>query len=202
MTARNIGRQYDKIAAWWNEHHKESSYGAAQLERALSMAAKGGRALDVGCGSGGRLIRSLEARGFEVTGLDASEKMIALAQENHPSAHFIHDDICNWESRETFDFILAWDSLFHLPLNMQQPVLSKLCQRLSKGGVMIHTFGDDTGEHKDRWRGQDFYYSSIGVQQNIEILHDHHLSILHLERDQYPERHIYMISKKVNGSAI
>jgi len=59
----DIGQQYDAIAEWWH-----SDYGVAALERVLGFAAKGGRALDVGCGAGGRLIRRLEARGFDVTG--------------------------------------------------------------------------------------------------------------------------------------
>ncbi len=196
MTPQDIGRQYDDIAAWWTDYHKRSDYGVTALERALTMAPKGGRALDVGCGSGGRLLKRIEARGFDVTGLDTSENMIKLAQSNHPKARFIHGDICDYQDAQSFDFILAWDSLFHLPLKQQKPVLSKLCRRLSAGGVMIHTFGDDIGEHTDQWRGQVFYYSSIGVQKNIEILHDKGLSILHLGRDQYPERHIYMISQR------
>jgi len=198
----DIGRQYDDIAPWWNDYHKNSDYGVAALERALNLAtgtinSDKARALDVGCGSGGRLLTRLEGHGFHVTGLDASKNMIKLAQDNHPKSEFIHGDIRHWQGELSYDFILAWDSLFHLPLKQHQPVLSKLCRRLSPGGIIIYTLGDDRGEHTDKWRGQEFYYSSIGVQENIEILHHEGLSIFHLERDQYPDRHVYMIAQKI-----
>ena len=133
----DIGQQYDAIAEWWHEYHQDSDYGVVALERALGFAAKGGRALDVGCGAGGRLIRRLETRGFHMTGIDASAKMIELARRNHRNGQFIQADISEWESRATFDFILAWDSLFHLPLNQQSPVLTKLCAMLADGGVSV-----------------------------------------------------------------
>lgn len=196
MTPQDIGKQYDKIAQWWDNYHKNSEYGLPQLERALAMAPSHGNALDIGCGSGGRLLHSLEKHGFKVTGLDASAEMIRLAQKNHPASQFAYANIQLWESDETFDFILAWDCLFHLPLKMQKLVLSKLCRMLSDGGVMIHSFGNDVGEHTDIWKEQEFYYSSIGITANIDILHKHALSLLHLELDQFPEKHAYIISKK------
>lgn len=198
MTALSIGEKYDKIAKWWQRYHESSDYGVPQLEKALAMAPACGKALDVGCGAGGRLLRRLENRGFKVKGLDASAEMIALARSNHPDSQFIKGDIQQWETDETFDFILAWDSLFHLPLNTQQPVLSKLCQMLSSRGVMIYSFGNNVGEHADFWRDQEFYYSSVGITKNIDILHSNGMSLLHLELDQMPEDHAFIISKK-NG---
>lgn len=197
MKSFKIGQQYDKIATWWSDHHVNSDYGVPQVERALAFAPNGGKALDVGCGAGGRFVRLFQKQGFEVTGLDASAEMINLAKKHHPNSRFVHADIGDWDTDKKFDFILAWDCLFHLPLNMQKLVLSKLCRMLSSGGIMIHTFGDDVGEHTDNWQGQEFYYSSIGISQNIELLSQNQLSLLHLELDQFPEKHAYIISRKL-----
>ena len=89
----DIGQQYDAIAEWWQNYHQDSDYGVAALERALGFAGLGRRALDVGCGAGGRLIRRLEARGFDVTGVDASAKMIELARGQHPNGRFVQADM-------------------------------------------------------------------------------------------------------------
>ena len=196
MEATSIGRQYDRIAAWWNDRHINSDYGVEQVKRALAFAGKGGRALDVGCGSGGRFIRLLEEADYEVLGVDASAEMIGLAKTNHPNASFVHGDVREWDTDTKFDFILAWDCLFHLSLDAQRPVLEKLCRLLSDGGVLIHTFGDGTGAHTDRWREQTFAYSSIGISKNIEVLHANGLTVAHLELDQFPEKHVYAISRK------
>lgn len=191
------GTKYDKIAKWWSDQHHESSYGVAQFKKAISFTSKGGKALDVGCGAGGRFIRIFEAHGFEVTGLDVSKEMINLASKNHTNHKFINGDISTWESDEVFDFIVAWDSIFHLSLDEQKNVVSKLTRFLSKNGILIYTFGDDMGEHTSQWMDDEFYYSSIGINKNIQILMDNGLKILHLELDQYPQKHVVVIARKV-----
>ena len=78
----------------------------------------------------------------------------------------------------------------------QSPVLTKLCAMLAEGGVLLYSFGDDTGTHRDNWRGQTFHYSSIGVPQNLEILRANGMTLRHLERDQFPEAHVVAIAQK------
>ena len=191
-----LGTKYDKIAQWWNDQHLDSGYGVRQFERAIAFSSPRGKALDVGCGSGGRFIQILQHHGYNVTGLDVSAEMIKLASTNHPEHKFFQQDICTWETEERFDFIVAWDSIFHLPLAMQKPVVTKLCKLLAKGGTLIYTFGNAEGEHTDQWRSDTFYYSSIGITANIQVLINNGLSLLHLELDQYPEKHVYLIATK------
>lgn len=191
-----LGKKYDKIAQWWHDQHVESSYGVKQFERAVRLARDGGKALDVGCGAGGRFIRILQSHDFSVTGLDVSEEMVKLASKNHPEHKFINQDICTWESENKFDFIVAWDSIFHLPFAMQKPVVSKLCRLLEKDGILIYTFGNAEGQHTDQWHNDTFYYSSIGIKENLQLLIANGLSTLHLELDQYPEKHVYIIANK------
>lgn len=191
-----LGTKYDKIAKWWHDQHNDSSYGVDQFQRAIKFAANHGKALDVGCGTGGRFVQILQKNGFAITGIDISKEMIRLASENHPEPKFLHQDICSWEVDEKFDFIVAWDSIFHLPLAKQRPVISKMCHLLEKQGVLIYTFGDAEGEHDDQWHGDTFHYSSIGINENIKILIDNGLSVMHLELDQYPEKHVSVIATK------
>lgn len=61
---------------------------------------------------------------------------------------------------------------------------------------MIHTLGDDVGEHTDLWKDQTFTYSSIGIAANIDILSLNGLDVRHIELDQYPEKHAFIISQK------
>jgi len=191
-----LGRKYDKIAKWWHDRHVNSEYGVKQFERALNFCSNAGTALDVGCGAGGRFIRILHDRGFDVVGIDVSEEMIRLAKQNHPDEEFHVQDICAWETDLRFEFIVAWDSVFHLPLSMQKPVMTKLCNLLSTGGVLVYTFGDTYGEHNDRWHEDSFYYSSIGINGNLGILENNGVICKHLELDQWPENHVYIIGVK------
>lgn len=199
MNPLELGKKYDKLAQWWCEYHQGSSYGIPALKRAVGYVSGEAvcmSALDVGCGAGGRFVKYLEGEGFSITGVDVSTEMIILAQQQHPKQQFIVDDICVWETSEKFQLITAWDSIFHLPLEQHAPVITKLCQSLAPKGVLLYSFGDAEGEHTDQWRGDTFYYSSIGIRNNIQLLIDNGLTPLHIECDQFPESHMYIIALK------
>ena len=191
-----LGEKYDKLARWWHSQHKNSNYGVEQIKKALQFCANGGNALDVGCGAGGRMVKAMQEKGLAVTGIDVSPEMIKLAIENHPDENFFVDDICHFQATEKYQFILAWDSIFHLPLEEQKPVIVKLCQLLAKDGILIYTFGDAIGEHDDQMKGDTFHYSSIGIEENLTILAMHDVTCKHLELDQWPEKHVYLIGIK------
>lgn len=191
-----IGEKYDKLAEWWHQYHHNSDYGLRQIEKAISYCTYQRTALDVGCGSGGRIVQKLVNNGFIVTGIDASSKMIDIAKSNHPSTKFIEADICTWETDQKFDLIVAWDSIFHLPFSMHSAVISKLCGMLQKGGILAYTLGDDYGEHVSDWKNDKFYYSSIGINGNLKVIIESKCECKHLELDQFPENHVFIIVKK------
>lgn len=115
--------------------------------------------------------------------------------ERHHSSILVRD-ICTWETTKKFDFILAWDSIFHLPFSMQEPVVTKLCKMLVENGVLVYTFGDGCGEHTDEWHSEQFYYSSIGINGNLSVLMKNQMVCKHLELDQFPENHVYLVAQK------
>jgi len=196
MEPSELALKYDKIANWWNQRHFESSYGVEQFKKALNFCSNKENALDIGCGAGGRFIKILEESGCKITGVDISKEMINLAKINHLNHSFLVEDICTWQSNKKFDFIFAWDSIFHLPLAQHELVITKLCDNLASGGILMYTFGNDVGEATDRWLNDTFYYSSIGINQNIKLLLSNGLNLLHLEQDQFPEKHVYVIAQK------
>jgi 2-polyprenyl-3-methyl-5-hydroxy-6-metoxy-1,4-benzoquinol methylase len=121
-----ISESYDAIAHQWLGSHLEAN-GIRQHEHALKFRSGGGIALDVGSGCSGRFIRLLESRGYEVEGLDISAQMIALAKTRNPNVTFYHADVCEWIPARQYDFISAWDSIWHVPLDRSGSVLRKLC---------------------------------------------------------------------------
>ncbi|MCP4334404.1 MAG: class I SAM-dependent methyltransferase [Gammaproteobacteria bacterium] len=194
MNPEDLGARYDKIASWWQQRHDQSNYGLLQIERALKFCGRPGTALDVGCGCGGRFVRLLTEQGFKLTAIDVSAEMIQLAQQAHPETEFLLQDICDFETTQKYDLILAWDSIFHLPLNQQELVVSKLCRMLAADGVLIYSFGDaDKGKHDSKWYADIFHYSTIGMAGNLAVLSNNGVVCKHLELDQWPQNHAYMI---------
>ena len=191
----DIGQKYDRIAGWWHENHKDSAYGVAQINRAIGYCRNRGSALDVGCGSGGRIFRLLEGHGFRISGIDASAEMIRLAGTHHPNARLEVADIRTWNSDRTYDLIIAWDSIFHLLEHEQETVIRKLHGLLAKDGILIYSLGDAVGNHQAEWHGDNFPYGSIGIQNNLRLLIHLGSQIRHVELDQYPQRHAFIISQ-------
>lgn len=198
MTPQELARSYDEIAHVWLEPHIQSN-GLAQFERAISFVTQRGHALDIGCGSSGRFLDLLQQHGFQVEGLDVSERMIALARQNRPGVTFHHADISTWELPRKYDFISAWDSIWHLPLALQKPVMKKICDALAPGGVFIFTTGglDGPEEKSDSSMGPPVHYSVLGIPRTLEILGLYGCVCRHLEYDQPPEKHLYIIAQKV-----
>lgn len=199
MEPNNTAAGYDRIAQWWLVKHQDSQYGIGQLERAIAFTSQRQAAIDIGCGSSGRFINILSQHGFLVEGLDISKEMIELAKQLHPEITFYQEDICSWMPPKLYSLISAWDSTFHLPLNLQEPVLKKLCHALEPNGVLVFTCGGGhkSGEIAGSFQSQDFEYSTLGVDAFLRILSEHQCTCRHLEYDQLPENHVYIIAQKI-----
>jgi SAM-dependent methyltransferase len=196
MKPTDTGRLYDRIASWWEAQEGPSTAGIDFVRAAIELSAHQGSALDVGCGSGGRIIAALSDAGFQVTGIDVSGAMVECARKRHPAARFIQGDICEWQPLEQYDAVIAWDSIFHVPYPAQRRVVVKLCDALAGGGVILFTAGGVDGEITGRMRGQDFYYSSLAEEQYLRIMKERGCKCVLMQRDQYPEEHVVFIGVK------
>jgi SAM-dependent methyltransferase len=198
MLPREIAQSYDQIAEQWRSDTFPPTNGLAQHERAIAFLAQKRHALDIGCGASGRIIELLLRHGFAAAGVDISTRMLELAQARHPTVPFYHADICQWTLPRQYDFISAWDSIWHLPLNEQAPVLRKLMAGLAPGGVLIYTTaGLDTPTEKvDRAMGVPVSYGVLGIPNTLKLIDACDCVCRHLEYDQYPELHLYLIVQK------
>lgn len=90
------------------DYQRECDY----LEELFKMfRVKVKKILDLGCGTGNHSIE-LAKRGYEVIGIDISEKMITIATEklknlNNRKIKFIRDDIRNFSLKERFDAVIS-----------------------------------------------------------------------------------------------
>jgi len=203
MTPKQTAASYDKIASHWDSEEFPRANGIAQHKRALQFITARGLALDAGCGSSGRIIDLLLSDGFTVEGLDISTEMLRLAKLKHPHVVFYHADICEWTVPHQYDFISAWDSVWHVPLQEQVVVLKKLCGALNPDGVLIYTTGglDYPDDVTNLCLGQPLYTAAWAVPNLLRILDQSGCICRHLEYDQYPEKHLYVIAQKAGKTA-
>ena len=77
-------------------------------------------------------------------------------------------------------------------------VLRKLCDGLAIGGVLIFTMGgtDGRGEVEDAHMGVPMYTATLGIPETLKLLAQSNCFCKHLEYDQFPELHVYVIAQK------
>ncbi len=198
MKPEETGAAYDQITHLWQSDKFDRTNGIEQHLRALAFLDTPGAALDVGCGCTGRFEELLLERGFMPEGIDISSGMIELARKRMPELRFYHADICNWQPPSQYRFITAWDSLWHLPLDQQTPVFTKLFKHLEPGGVFIFSAGglEQAGEHCDDFMGPEVYYSTLGIQGFLDLIASSGCICKHHEFDQPDSPHLYFIVQK------
>jgi len=112
-------------------------------------------ALDLGCG-GGKFIFTLKKH-FEVTGLDLSPQMLALAKELNPEVKLLHGDMRSFSIGESFDLIFVDDALSYITSQGELASVLKNCHsHLAPDGYMVLT---------------PDYLKEEFVQHNCQIFH-------------------------------
>src|SRR5215207_209935 len=87
-----VRRGYDALSARYDQAYGGDAKYQAWLAELLSNLPRESRVLDLGCGSGIPVAKTLAAAGHRVTGVDISEVQIARAREAVPEAEFIQAD--------------------------------------------------------------------------------------------------------------
>ncbi len=140
------------------------------LNRFASALAPGASVLDVGCGSGWPWGAALIERGFRVTGIDASPRLIAHARDTLPDGDWIVGDMRHLDLGRTFDGLLIWYSLFHLRPEDQEAALVQILAHAGPCAIVMMTPGHEAGVAVGAWRGEPLYHASLGDRAYTTIL--------------------------------
>jgi SAM-dependent methyltransferase len=100
-------------ATHWGSEYHEQAYGLMD-KLLLRLLPAGASILDLGCGDG-RLTLAISRRGFDVTGLDGSDAILAFARERCPDVRFVLGDARTFDMPDRFDAALStFDALNHV----------------------------------------------------------------------------------------
>lgn len=149
-----VRRGYDILSRAYRKDDAPEGEYAGWLDQLESRLAPGSRVLDLGCGCGIPVARRL-ARRYDVTGVDISPVQIARARELVPGPKFICADMTELRFEdESFDAIVSFYSLIHLPIAEQSALLRRIGAWLRPGGLFVATVANRawTGVEKN-WLG-------------------------------------------------
>ncbi len=129
--------------AWDAQGYKSNfsfvpSYGADVI--GLLDVRPGAKVLDLGCGNG-TLTAELAARGFEVTGMDASASMLELARSTHPELCFVQGDATSFSLPQPVDAVFSNAVLHWIDADRQPDALAHVAAALRPGGQFVFEMG-------------------------------------------------------------
>lgn len=127
---------YDEIASLFSSTRQ---YIWKDIKPLLAFAQEGNRILDLGCGNG-RLYQLFSDLSIQFTGVDSSERLIAIARESYPQASFFVSDMRHVPLiSQSIDIVYAIASVHHLPPEGQQDILREMNRVLVPGGLFVMT---------------------------------------------------------------
>ena len=193
-----MNKEYDTIAPFYDIEHAHFSEDLDMYHSYAEMS--GGKILELACGSG-RAMLSLAEEGYEITGVDNSERMLELAQEAleeagvASNATLVQQDISELHLNEQFRLaFIALGSFAHITTRKaQQKTLATVRAHLSTGATFIIDISNADARylegmsgqvlHQGTWQDEDGHYythfvspASATAQHLLELTHfyDHH----------------------------
>ncbi len=166
MTRCALDKIYDGFAETYEANRGLFDMNAVFASFWSSLAQERGCLLDLGCGAGEPFARWFADRGWSVTGVDFSKRMLELAAKYVPEMRTVQADMRDADfPAASFDAVTAIYSLFHVPSCDQPALFAKIRSWLRPQGKLLFTYAtkDYTGSEEfdgcKEFMGQQLYYS-------------------------------------------
>jgi SAM-dependent methyltransferase len=201
---RIVADGYDTMAerylAW--SDLKPSPTRLRYLALALELIAPGSEVLDLGCGAGIPMTAAL-AEDRAITGVDLSSTQLALARRNVPGATFLQADMTALTFEPaSFDAVVAFYSLTHVPRDEQAELLQRIRGWLRPGGLFLASMGadDEPADVEPDWLGVDMYFSHFGAKANRRLVEGAGLVVERSElavepEDRHDARFLWVVAR-------
>jgi predicted TPR repeat methyltransferase len=172
-TSAIVEKGYDTIAdkylAW--SAPRPTTTRAEYISKLGQLLPKGAKVLELGCGDGVPATQQLVACGLDVTGVDISGAQVELARKHVPEATFIRGDMLSLRYEpSSFDAVVAFYSIFHLPKEEQGKMVFMIVTWLKEGGYLLFNLGTEEGDvRRDDWMGAEMFSSGLGIDGNRKM---------------------------------
>ncbi|MFI8449360.1 class I SAM-dependent methyltransferase [Streptomyces erythrochromogenes] len=176
------------------------------LEWLTDRLPAGARVLDVGSGTGRPTAETLARAGCDVTGIDVSPAMVALARARVPGARFEQADVRTYTPPTGgFDAVCSFFPL----LVMDQPEVAAALDRMASWTApgsyfVMATVPGDIRSLDIEWMGHEVTVSSLSTEDHLARLADRGLEVLHHHTATFrpaddlaiPEEHLFCYARR------
>jgi ubiquinone/menaquinone biosynthesis C-methylase UbiE len=189
---------YERQATEYDKRRSKALFEARWLARFTASLKSGDHVLDLGCGTGDPIARWFMAEGFDVTGVDFSKAMLAIARDRWPDGDWLHSDMRDFDLGRQFDGIIAWNSFFHLTAEEQKACIARMARHLRSGGMLMLTVGPRAGEASGTVGAETVYHASLSPAGYAGCLEDNGLQMTgFLAEDPETQSHTVLMARKL-----
>lgn len=129
------------------------------------------KVLDVGCGTGIPVLKHLAERGYSVTGLDLSDRMLEAARSNVSDAILIKQNMTELNlPQASFDGLVCLHAIIHVPREKHPLVLRRFHDVLRPEGVMLLCTGSEPYEATHEFLGKKFFFSYESPKKSLDLV--------------------------------
>jgi ubiquinone/menaquinone biosynthesis C-methylase UbiE len=144
--------------------------------------------LHLGCGAGGN-DHTLKKH-FQVTGVDISEGMLAIARRRNPEVRYIKGDMRTVALKERFDAVAIPDSIGYMTtIGDLRKAIGTACRHLNPGGVFLIV-----ALIKEDFRENNFVYAGSGKGAEVTIFENNHA--LKPRQTVYEAAVVYLVRRR------
>lgn len=140
----------------------------SELKRYLNLL-KENEVLDLGIGQGRNSIPLVD-QGFNVTGVDYSQKCLEICKNNCPKLNLVQSDIRKFKiEKNKFDLIMSRCVLHFFHKNDCYEIIKNIKENLKADGIVyIHVFSTEDPKYKKCTDSQEFEKLENNIFHNIE----------------------------------
>ena len=173
-----VEESYDKMGEQYHNFRDNEKF-KNELEKFTELLPSSGRVLDAGSGVGIPVSQFLVKKGFRVTGVDISEKMIDLAKENVPEATFYHRNILTLDfPSDSFEGIICIYTLWHIPRKNHSSIIENFHRMLKDNGILVLNTGTYESEGLSEFFGEPMLWSTNNPKKTLAFVKEVGFDIL------------------------
>jgi predicted TPR repeat methyltransferase len=151
----------------------------------MASLPKGGKVLDLGCGTGIPIGKRLQKAGFRVVGVDYADEMVKEFQKNLPDSLVLRILMTDIKWKEEFEGIISSFSLLCLPPKEFIQMPNKIIHALKKGGyfLLFLNEGDSKSGGVYKVQGQKMYTTGVSEKEIRDAFEANNFKIIKLEKE-------------------
>jgi SAM-dependent methyltransferase len=166
MMQNDLQKIYDHFAETYEKNRGLFDMTEIITDFSIRLPSLPGHLLDLGCGAGEPFPAYFIGKGWQVTGVDFSIRMLEMAHRFQPDMKTIFADIGEVDfPDEQFDAVTAIYCLFHIDYRKHEEIFQKIYRWLKPGGRSLFTYatkeytGADIFNGYKEFLGEQLFYS-------------------------------------------